>query len=139
MPNTTHFKNMVSGALFGKSAVFNVPDTYYLAVSTTQASEDGTNFTEPTDPTYSRVPIVNSSASFSDPDNGTVVNKQNIEFPESSKDWGSIKSTGIFDSERGGNLLMYDHLDPPKMIERETVFLIKPGSLSIVTGDCPES
>ena len=63
MPNTTHFKNMVSGALFGKSAVFNVPDTYYLAVSTTQASEDGTNFTEPTDPAYGNTTFVNAGIS----------------------------------------------------------------------------
>lgn len=138
MPNTTYFKNMVSGSLFGKSAVFNVPDTYYLAVSTTKVSEDGSNFTEPTDPSYARVPIVNSSASFGEPDNGVVTNKQNIEFAESSQDWGTITTTGLFDSETEGNLLMYDHLDQPKTVERETVFLIKPGSLSIITGDCPE-
>lgn len=139
MPNTTYFKNMMAGALFGKSSVFNIPDTYYLAVSTTNPSEDGSNFTEPTDPMYSRVAIANSSESFTDPSDGTVANKQNIELAESSEDWGSVSATGVFDSPTGGNLLMYDYIYPPRTIERETVFLIKPDSLKIVVGDCPES
>ena len=53
--NTTYFLNLVSGNVYGTKKTPAVPETYYIGLSSTAPSDDGTNVTEPATGGYQRV------------------------------------------------------------------------------------
>lgn len=126
--NTTYFLNVVAGNVFGSKTSPALPTRYYVGVSSTEPAADGTNVTEPgTGLGYVRVEITN----LSEPTNGSVTNTSNIDFAESTGDWGTMSYYTIYDSINGGNLLMYGRLSSSRRIEAATVLTIRAGALNL--------
>ena len=49
--------------------------------------------------------------SFTTTSSNEISNNASVKFPEAREDWGQIIGVGIFDSERGGNLVSYAIFD----------------------------
>jgi hypothetical protein len=135
--NTNYFKNVIMGNLFQTSTGTALPTTYYIGLSSTTPTASGTNVTEPsTSGTgYARKQLT----SLSTPSNGVIQNSSAISFPESTATWFSASSPAtyyvIYDSLTGGNLLMYNELTAPRIIEVNTVATIKANSLYLQLTD----
>lgn len=135
--NTTYFKNLIMGNVFGTSTSTSLPKTYYLGLSSTTPSAAGGNVTEPSasGTSYARVAL----SSLSTPSNGTITNTVAINFAESTTDWFPVGAPAtyyvIYDAKTGGNLLMYNQLTHPRVIEMNTITTIKANSLSLQLTD----
>lgn len=131
--NTTRFKNLIMGNLFGTDKTVSIPTKYYIGLSSTAPNMDGTGVTEPSASStgYSRVELTTLSS----PANGVITNTDAIQFPESQSDWFGAGSPAthyvIYDSKTGGNLLMYNELTKTRIIESNTVTTINASSLSL--------
>lgn len=126
--NTTYFLNLVAGNLFRTKEVPAIPEKYYLGLSSTVPSLDGTGATEPpASAAYQRMEL----DVLSEPTNGVITNASQIDFPESTADWGKMTHFLVFDAATGGNLLMYGLLNKSRTVEEETVMSIKAGSLNL--------
>lgn len=128
--NTTRFLDIVAGNVFGTKTTPAIPSKYYIGLSTTAPTINGTNVTEPNAGAgYARVELTNMS----EPSGGVVTNEQAINFSESTASWGTITHFVIFDSEAvgGGNLLMYGALSTPRSVEAATIMTIKEGYLNL--------
>lgn len=128
--NTKYFKNLVMGNIFKTQTSPKIPD-YYIGLSSTTPDLSGNNVTEPsTSGTgYARVKLTSLGA----PSDGTITNSSDITFSESQSDWFPAGNPAthyvIFDSQTGGNLLMYNELVKPRIIEADTVAVITASSL----------
>ena len=126
--NTTYFLNLVSGNVFGSKKSPAIPDKYYLGLSSTAPSLDGSGVTEPGSGTgYARVELTSLSA----PINGGVTNGGAIDFAESTAEWGTMTHYVIYDALSEGNLLMYGELSASRKVEADTIMTIKLGSLNL--------
>ena len=128
--NTTYFLNCVSGNVFNTKTSPALPSVYYIGLSTTTPSIDGSGVTEPITGTgYERVQL----SSLSEPNAGVVTNNDIINFPESTADWGTVTHFVIYDSETvgEGNLLMFGELSVPRSVETATIVTIKEGYLKL--------
>lgn len=126
--NTTYFLNLVSGNVFGSKKSPAIPEKYYLGLSSTAPSLDGSGATEPGSGTgYARVELT----SLSTPINGVVTNSGAIDFAESTAEWGTMTHFVIYDALSEGNLLMYGELSASRKVEADTIMTIKLGSLNL--------
>ena len=127
---TTYFLNCIAGNVFATSANPQLPTKYYLGLSKTAPSLDGSNVTEPSKTAgYARVEITGLST----PQNGVVSNTTPLVFNESTGSWGVVTHYVIYDSQTvgGGNLLMYGELSTSRTIDAATTVNIQDGSLSL--------
>jgi hypothetical protein len=105
-----------------------IPTTYYVGLSTTEPSIDGTGATEPGSSTgYARVKLTDLST----PANGVVTNSSTLDFPESTGSWGTITHYVIYNALTGGTLLMYGKINPSRAVEEGTTISVKKSSLKI--------
>lgn len=126
--NTTYFLNCASGNLFGTKKTPAIPANYYIGLSTTEPSIDGTGVNEPYKSAgYARVALT----MLSEPTSGVVTNTQAINFNESTASWGTITHFVIYDAEIAGNLLMYGTLSTPRTVEEATIMTIKENFLNL--------
>lgn len=120
--NTTHWLNRVAGNVFGTQTIPALPTEYYIGLSTTAPDTEGNGVNEPASAAgYARVKLENLSA----PVNGVVSNTTDINFPESSGDWGVVTHYVIFDAKNGGNLLIYGQFNNSRTVEPGTVVTIQ--------------
>ena len=129
--NTTYFLNCVAGDVFGSKADPAIPQHYYVGLSTTEPSVDGSNVSEPSTGTgYGRVSL---DGRLGEPDGGVVENSSSIDFNESTASWGTITHFVIYDAETvgEGNLLMYGELSAPRSVEASTIMTIRVGYLKL--------
>ena len=125
---TTHFLNRIMGNVFRTQTSPGLPNTVYLGLSTTQPNVDGSGVTEPVLASgYSRVELDSLGA----PVNGVISNTNEISFPESTGNWGSIKYFVLYDAPTNGNLLMYNSLLQERSVEAATIVVIKDGCLKL--------
>ena len=117
---TTNFKNKILQLITGKSKSLSGTGFCYLGLSTTTPNADGSNFTEPTAPSYSRIRLnVNAAMQYTDMwgdvVDGVVTNKTEITSSECTETggWGEATHFGIFDTETGGVPLAFDLLTDP--------------------------
>lgn len=124
---TTNFKNLIMDNIFkGNSGALPLPSEYYIGLSTTEPSQDGTNITEPIGNGYTRVKVESFSAS----NNGKVVNSNVIEFPQSSGSWGTVTHCVLYDGSGGGaKAVWYKELSSTQTVGAENVLAFKPESL----------
>ena len=130
--NTTYFLNCTAGNVFGSKKTPALPEQYYIGLSTSAPEMDGTGVTEPSASAgYKRVLL----DSLSEPATGVVSNEADINFEESTANWGTVTHFVIYDAEAvgGGNLLMYGTLSTPRSVETATVMTIKAGCLKLST------
>ena len=129
---TTYFKNCVAGNVFGTKTSPALPAAYYIGLSTTGPSADGSNVTEPGSGTgYTRVQMT----SMSEPVNGVIQNANSISFPESTQSWGTVTHYAIFDAASDGNLLIYDEMDTARKVEAATTLVIRENTLKLSVVD----
>lgn len=129
--NTPYFLNCIAGNLFHSKETPAVPAAYYIGLSTTEPSDDGSGVNEPSvSAGYQRVPIEN----LSEPVGGKVSNKEPINFSRSTSNWGTVTHYVIFDSPTvgSGNLLIYDKLSAPRTMEADTVLTFEEGCLELL-------
>ena len=125
---STYFLNLIAGNVFGSKLNPAIPSSYFIGLSSSAPSLDGTGAVEPSSLTgYSRTELEN----LGQPVNGVVTNAAAISFNESSANWGTMTHFVIFDAATDGNLLMYDPLPAPRSIENATIVTIKAGSLKL--------
>lgn len=85
--NTTYFLNCVAGNLFHTKENPAIPAQYYIGLSSSTPAIDGSGVNEPsTDAGYQRLLLTN----LSEPVDGLVSNEQDINFDESTANWGTI-------------------------------------------------
>lgn len=125
---TTYFLNQVMGNLFHTKETPAVPAKYYIGLSSTTPSIDGTGVSEPASSAgYKRVELT----VLSEPTNGVINNTAAVSFDESTANWGTMTHFVIYDALTGGNLLMYDALSTSRNVETSTIVTIKVGSLTL--------
>ena len=128
--NTTYFLNCTAGNIFNTKISPALPSEYYIGLSTTAPSADGTGVTEPpTEAGYARVKLT----SLGEPTGGVVTNSQSVNFNESTAAWGTVTHFVIYDTSTvgSGNLLMYGALSAPRTVESATIMTIREGYLSL--------
>lgn len=135
---TTYFKNLLAGNIWGAKRDPALPEKYYLGLSLTAGHEDGSGTQEPSaDGGYKRVEI----AHLGEPAGGVVSNEAAIEFPEATADWlgkQAIPYYVIFDQQSGGNLLVWNTLKKPRIVQAETVMIAMTGELRLRVDELPE-
>jgi len=108
--------------LFGK-ALYNAtlgtggsyPDvTLYVGLSTADPLDDASGLAEPAGNAYARVQT--SAADWNPADGGTIVNANEIAFPEATGTWGTITHFALFDAQNGANMLAHGALTQSKTI-----------------------
>lgn len=128
--NTTLFVNMVSGNVFNTDTSVALPKTYYLGLSKKEPNIGGGNYEEPANGLgYERLLLDHLTV----PVDGLVTNGKDLNFEESTGDWGVITHFVIFDSKTGGNLLIYGALTAARSVEKATVMTFKGGTLNLLT------
>lgn len=123
---TTYFLNNIIGNVFKSKTDPPLPSEYYIGLSTTAPDLSGTNVTEPSGGNYSRVLLTG----LSEPENGLITNTSDIEFPETTDDWGTVTHYVVYDSKVGGNLLMYEAFENSRLIQAESQARFKSRSLT---------
>ena len=115
-----YLKNEVLDHVFGKGAY--TPPTIYVALSTTEPADDGTNVTEPdSGDAYVRVETAASdwSAAGGSYDDGVLKNSEPIEFAEATGAWRTIAYFALYDSEDdlgSNNMLGWGAVTTPKTV-----------------------
>lgn len=102
-----------------------------LGLSSSEPSEDGTGFVEPTGNGYGRYTIVMSQneKDFSDPSNGSVRNRRRLRFPEcTGSTWGEIGYVGLF---KNNTLVYYAPVAVPKTVNQDQLCKFNPGAFEI--------
>ena len=125
---TTYFLNCVMGNVFHTKTDPALPTTYYVALSSTAPSVDGTGVTEPPENVgYERIAIT----SLGEPENGVIKNVEDIDFPESTGNWGTITHYAVLDAPVAGNLLFYNALEKSRIVQADNQVRFKAGSMTI--------
>ena len=128
---TIYFADCVIGNVFKTKTSPALPSTYYIGLSTTTPTSDGTGVSEPSDPAYTRVALTSLTA----PVGGVIRNDQVISFPDSTEDWGTITHFVLYDARTGGNLLIYNTVDKPRLIQADSQITFKANGLSLALKD----
>ena len=91
--------------LFGNASL-NLPSMFYIGLSRTPVSTNGTGVTETIGGNYTRVPVALGSNNFAlhDEFGSTWSNTISINFPAPTSDWGDFEWFFISDSANGGNI-----------------------------------
>lgn len=106
--------NKLLGLRLGNRSADSV-DKWYVGLSTTAISEDGSGISEPSgDNGYKRVAIQNNSSNFTSPENMTVKNANPIVFAEVTADCGTITDIFLSSSESGGKAAYYGKFTVPR-------------------------
>lgn len=130
---TTYFLKCIAEDIFKHQETPNIPYDFYVALSSTAPSVDGTGVTEPDISTgYTRVFVDNSNLIFRESDdNASVTNHTKVYFPESITPWNNITHYAIFDAQEEGNLLMYGALNETMDVPIKTMVSIPIDALRI--------
>ena len=107
-----------------------VPTSYYIGLSITPISRDGSGATEPLSSTgYARVQVQNTKTNFSTSSNGEITNTLDISFPESTATWGTVTHVFISDAVTGGNIRYYEALGAPRLLNATSTLMFKQQTL----------
>lgn len=93
------------------------PGTWYVGLSTTEPSDDGTNFTEPVGGSYARVAVANTVANWpaaaTSSGMTTKTTAVKVTYPNPTGNWGAIRALGLFLTASGGTPEFFNPLDSP--------------------------
>ena len=123
-------KNAILDLLFGATA-FSVPATHYLALSTTQPTDAGSNVNEPSGGGYARIAVVNDGTKWVAASGGEKSNSNDIVFATASSLWGTIGWWAIYDAISSGNFQHWGILQTPRTIDIGDVFRFLAGDLVV--------
>lgn len=129
---TTYMANIENNIMFGKRySADRIMGTFYIALSTTPISSNGAGMTEPNDPNYSRIMILNNDINFTVSSGGVIKNSTEWRFPMSTKAWSPVTHWAIMDSLSGGNMLYYDAVTAPINVDVHQELYFNPNSIVI--------
>lgn len=115
MAGLTHSgENLIINEVFRKEE-----KNYYLGLLKTDPTDNASNIQEIQGSSYARQQIT-----FEEPQNGETYNKNDINFPVATENWGWITHIGLFDSISNGNLIAYSALDYKKEIRAADIYKI---------------
>lgn len=112
--------------VYGGSA-FTQPSSWYVALFTSDPADDASG-TEVSGGGYQRTaygPTVTSGTS------PQAENASDITFPQATADWGTVTHVAIFDAQTGGNMLDYGPLTQSVDVQKDGVFKILAGDLTV--------
>jgi hypothetical protein len=130
MSFTDYLENEVLDHILG-GADYARPATVYIALSTTQPSDNGSGFTEPGVGAYARVAVTNDATEWPAASSGSKANANAVQFPTATADWGLITHYGLFDVASGGNLLMWGDLSPSQTVYSSDIPIIGAGDIVV--------
>ena len=130
---TTYFRNLVADNVWRTAGASSLPETYWLALSSTEPLEDGTGVTEPDALCgYVRTQMHSLTAAV----DGAVQNGAILSWPKTSAAGGAVTYWALFDAESGGHLLMGNPLDAEKHLDAGTSIAVEVSGLTLnVLGD----
>lgn len=109
---------------------YTPPNVLYVGLSTSNIDASGSNLNEPSaDSGYARVAYNNDDAAFSTPSDGQTTTLKKIQFPEFKVDAGIATDVFISDSDNGGNVLYYDLLQKPRVLQADSTLYFEAGGL----------
>ena len=108
-----------------RNAAYTSPTNIYVSLHTADPTDAGTG-TEVSGGSYARTAVTMGA-----PTNGSGTNSADVQFPQSTADWGTVTHIGIWDATTSGNMLFHTPLDTSKNITTGDVFKIASGSLTI--------
>lgn len=115
MPFTDTFRLSLLNHLFGGDPSPQ-PGSWWLGLSTTTPSSDGTNITEPpSGANYDRVEIVLGDAGWGNATGGvtaSVANAGTVTFPGATSGWGTVTHFVLFQTQSTNTPVAFDALDP---------------------------
>ena len=125
--NSTYWLNKVMQTMYTDAI-----NEFWVGLSSTLPSGDGSGVAEPSGGNYARVKI----GAFTSPSNGTVKNTTALQFNRSTAIWFDSDHKArywiLFDgSDSGANVLAGGELDEAKTIENNTAITIAAETLSI--------
>lgn len=118
---------------------YSPPATWYLGLSSTAPSDDGTSFTEPSGGAYARVAM--TSADWAAAIGGAPASASTSaikEFPTASATWvagADLVAWGLFTASSGGTPQIIGALTVPKPVLAGDTFSFASGSLVLQLGD----
>lgn len=132
--NSTYWLNQIMRTMYTS------PNTFFIGLSSTQPTSDGSGVSEPSGYNYARVRV----NCFSPPAGGVVYNMSDLAFPKSTGIWfdatNRAKYWVLFDnSGSSANVLASGLLDDPKIVEGNTTIIISAQTLRISLSDFQES
>src|SRR3990167_384587 len=98
---SNYLENKVLDHIVGKTS-YTMP-TVYVAASTADPTDAGTDIAEPVGGAYARV--ATSGATWAAAAAGATANGVAITFPAATGSWGTIAYFALFDALTGGNMI----------------------------------
>ena len=115
MAGLTHIgENLIINEIFRKEG-----KNYYLGLLKADPTDNASNIQEVEGASYSR-----QQKTFEEPQNGETYNKNDINFPVATENWGWVTHIGLFYNVSGGNLIAYSALDFTKEIRAAYIYKI---------------
>ena len=130
MASTNFQKNFIQDYNFG-GVSYTPPANYYLGMSSTSISVNGSNVTEPTSGSYARVLIPNTKGYWTYSSSGCVVNSGPVTFVQSSGSWATMVDIALFDSLTSGSVRYYTTLPSPITVAVNTTVSFSASSINI--------
>lgn len=102
------------------------PSAVYVGLfTTTPTADDGTGGTEVSGGSYAREAITASVS-------GNTMNPSaDVTFTTATASWGTVNGFGLFDAVSGGNLLAYDDVTTPKLVDNGDTAKFTAANLSV--------
>ena len=112
---------------------YTQPATLYIGLSTTPIYRDGSGITEPsTSMGYERVAVATNSSNWSVATNGTLYNNIDLQFKESTNEWGTITYVFMSDAQTGGNVRYFEALPKARLVQENSTLMFRAGSLKFI-------
>ena len=128
---TTAFINQIMDTVFhGNGSVNDFPQAYYIGLSTTTPTSNGTNITEPSSSAgYARILVDSLGAS----NNGRVENKNIVDFGKATGEWGKVTHAVLFDgSGSDATMIWCSPLSAAQTISKDNTLIFSTGELYFV-------
>ena len=122
-----YWENKILDNIFGKGSY--TPPVIYVALSTADPIDDGSELAEPSNNGYARVQT--SASDWNVAKSGSLDNAGDINFGQATENWGTITHFALFDSATGGNMLAHGALNQPKAVGSSDAARFEAGDLDI--------
>ena len=123
-----YLENKLVDHVFG-GVIYTPPSTFFIGLSTTAITDAGTNITEPSGGSYSRIAVANNNTNFPSAQGGTKTNGIDFTFTTPTDSWGTITDFFISDAASGGNILCYGSLNVTQTISAGNIVKFTTGAL----------
>jgi len=122
-----YLENKILDHIFGKGSY--TPPVIYVALSTSDPTDDGSGIAEPSGNAYARRQT--SASDWNAATSGSLDNASDITFGQATGNWGTITHFALFDAVTGGNMLAHGELSQPKAIGSSDTAKFEAGDLNI--------